>query len=720
MLKIRSLYLNSFKNVDSARFMFDDGVYLFSGSNGEGKSTVFHALNLLLFDSSVSNLKDYIQWGRNEFDIGCEFEIDGRLFNMTMLYNQKNGGDRRLEVCGRTYTNRQAMAVLSEYLDLDIARASIVSLENEYNLISVTPSKRREYLKSIYDLEFRIELEKIESDIDRLEKTVTENSSKIQTLKSQTYKTELLERLPMSSSDYLSYKDRKEELNRIQFSLNIQRDKNLEIQKKLEEKGRLRVQYRQKRDSIESEYRSLGSDRILTTDLDVLLSAVVDKTEQIEKELSDSLNRIEDEILSNRSLLKDRQTEDLATVVPAREEVEELRELYESSVQVLNQKKGSLLHLQQEYKILGTGVCPTCGQSVSIDRLDMLKNSISSLEKEIEDQNQNVLSKRSDYLSLQKTRDDLMGRKNSIASEIRSLTDRIRVLEDKKIQESRLFEQKLSSERSRIENERLHIRSERERLEKELRSLSESLTTYDDLISQTEKEIEDYRAQIVDDSVIREQEATVDSELSEVSRKISTYETVLRSNDKKMAINEAVEQRRRSDELKMEEIQKDLERDGRVLEYVTQAKKILTREFPSYVISRLISNLKRNVNEFLEKVYPKYQVDIEETRDALKITYGENHADVKMASGFEKSAFSLAYMYALGKIQNYGILMIDEGDSAASDENSMRFYDTLGKSSRYFHQIFAITHREEARELLKNEYRATVYTVADGCYRLGE
>jgi DNA repair exonuclease SbcCD ATPase subunit len=98
--------------------------------------------------------------------------------------------------------------------------------------------------------------------------------------------------------------------------------------------------------------------------------------------------------------------------------------------------------------------------------------------------------------------------------------------------------------------------------------------------------------------------------------------------------------------------------------------------------------------------------------------YGENKSEVKSASGFEKQVFSFAYKFALGRIQNYGILFLDEVDSSASVENSQKFYETLGKMDSYFKQVFVITHKPEIKDILYNDYQATIYTVEKGEYEV--
>ena len=73
-------------------------------------------------------------------------------------------------------------------------------------------------------------------------------------------------------------------------------------------------------------------------------------------------------------------------------------------------------------------------------------------------------------------------------------------------------------------------------------------------------------------------------------------------------------------------------------------------------------------------------------------------------------------MYSLGKMQRYGLLMLDESDGTASEENSMRFFNTLCKSQEYFPQIFLITHKKEVKEMIRNDYNAQSYEVVNGIY----
>ena len=146
--KFERLYLKDFKCVEEQEFEFTKGIIIISGNNGEGKSTIFNALNILLFNDAPLNLKDYIRWGSDEFSIGLDFENNGVVYQEFLSYSEKSGGKRILKNLNTNeeWTNSVAVDKLKEIINFDLAKPSIVSAEGEQNLISTTPSKRREFL----------------------------------------------------------------------------------------------------------------------------------------------------------------------------------------------------------------------------------------------------------------------------------------------------------------------------------------------------------------------------------------------------------------------------------------------------------------------------------------------------------------------------------------------------------------------------------------------
>jgi chromosome segregation ATPase len=60
----------------------------------------------------------------------------------------------------------------------------------------------------------------------------------------------------------------------------------------------------------------------------------------------------------------------------------------------------------------------------------------------------------------------------------------------------------------------------------------------------------------------------------------------------------------------------------------------------------------------------------------------------------------------------FGFLVLDEVDSAASDRNSLLFYQTISEIP--YNQLFVVTHREPTKDYLKSDHGANVFIFKNG------
>ena len=144
--------------------------------------------------------------------------------------------------------------------------------------------------------------------------------------------------------------------------------------------------------------------------------------------------------------------------------------------------------------------------------------------------------------------------------------------------------------------------------------------------------------------------------------------------------------------------------------------KVLKTEFPVYVISRVIKDIEKSMNEFLKRTYPKYRVEVQDKKNALRIVYGPKKKDVSLASGFEQQVFSLSFMYAISHAIGNKCLLLDEADSQSSDSNSEKLYNVIGSlvEQKLFTQLFVISHKPLIHELLLNQYDADIIEFKNG------
>lgn len=709
---IHDVYMKNFGNVQEQYLDFKEGMTLFSGNNGEGKSTVLKCLSLLLFNQNTGRLSDYIRWGSAEFFISSLVSHAGKTLKISFRYSEKVSSREVEDLDTKDkYQNSAAIAYLDELFDTKRAIASIISFENEIDLITTSPSERREYLKRIYDLNFKEELNSINLEKISSEKEAQTLSGEIAALESMTFERLVFERLPFNEE---VYSEKKETLKALRESLSaLQRQKD-EISKNEKKKEILEF------DLYKADKKVSNQNELIDSQTSEKLRLEKEK-EELTLDISsiEESKRTEKELLSNKILhfetsIKSLEN-DLASLVEPSLDIESLQipKLREESFSY----QYKIQELEKQIKTFESGVCPTCGHAVNSSILENSKRELESLRdlwekskkllKEKEDEKTKFLNEQRIYNESSRKISEYLASERSSLENSRQTLDHIEEKYASKIElETTNFEHKKSLLSQKIEEIKRSIESAiqlRESFIENKQKLSDDLQKVQDELSMSSNI----------NSLLEEKRSLVSS----VESMIASYDRTFTSNEEKKNLNELQERKQiERDEnllIKKDELVRAQER----LALTEFASKILSREFPSFVISRMISSLTFYVNEFLSKVYPNYDIEIVESKNSLRVLYGPNRSDVKLASGFEQQIFSFAWKYALGKIQNYGLLLLDEVDSAASSENSEKFYSTLAKMDSCFKQVFVVTHKQEIKDLLANDFDASVYEVYKGEYK---
>lgn len=712
---IKTLSLRNFKTIKEAEFKFKKGVICFTGNNGEGKSTVLHAIMLLLFNTTYEGtLKDSIRWGEKEFNISMEFEHEGVSYSESLTYSLTKGSDRILvnQLTDESFTGASAISKLSEIIDPEQARAAMVSMENEQNLVTTTPSQRREYLKKIYSLEFKQELTRIASDVEKVDNDIITAKAQKELLEASEYPLKEEKEVP-SESLYQKAKDK--------LALYEQELKELKSQQTKAQ------ELRTERGAVENTIRGLERK---AEEAKEEISRAKEEIETFDSELR-KLEGIDYDIMESdekNSLLADYEADKQTAqenIKRARTELDKIPEtlvrINRSNYEKLSSKQAELRHAVEESSsklgVLRQGKCPTCGRDISPEEAEREKEKLGEFQKS--------LQAITEQFEQEKKRLDKLQEDNTARQNLRFQWEKTR---DKFVQELESLEK---SYKLNVEKITLKYQSRRSELNLKRTGLQSKIDIRNSTIESSTKLVDSYKAQIKDYEANRDKLKAEEAKYEDITEAISgirikmaepgylvkDYEDAVAYNKSVQVYNEEMKKKTAERDSKINELAGELEYLSARKSMILVAKGIVQKEFPSFVISRMVQALSDYVNEFLDKVYPKYQISIEEGKNSLNILYGDYKTDVKMASGFEKSAFSLAYMYALGKIQAYGLLICDEGDAAASDENSAKFYKMLGKSTDWLNQIMCITHKEEIKELLRNDFHAQIFTVENGEYR---
>ncbi len=714
LMFLKRIKLKNFGNVSQEELFFHDGITVFSGDNGEGKSTILRAISMGLFNRFPLTFKDYIKWGEEYFQIELDFDHSGKSYELSIKYDGSTSRNLLCTTTNEEWQNSPVLDKLDEIFDVKRAIASTISFEHEIDLITTQPSERREYLKGIYDLNFRKQLDIIEKDISNTQKEIDSLKGEIISLESQTFTLFQLERPPFTTEKCEEYKKQRLELEK-RITLYEERISSLEdLKKDIESK---KSQFQKKKSREEEEVKG-----IKTLQAEVGLK---------EKEESEAPNEFNPSIIVENFSEKNKKLENELEKLKTQEK--ELLEKKQSSEALYKESsegvESALLEKQRDETILEQslinskrflekfkkGICPTCDQPISDSKISIWANkvieeetSLNKIKEELEglkkrkDQSQRVLSE------LNKIEQQVY----EVGSTIKIVTSNMASLEQEK-------EREISYEKEKFFSMKESLKREKENLKSRLQDKFSSVQILQDELKELYDEI-----QVLEDRLAKVEPVPLDefnrlkSSLQNISESIQEYERVIISNNEKREFNKRIEREKEERDISVLKKKKDLDKLENDSSKFQLAKKIFSREFPSFVLSQLVKSLEVIVNEFLSRVYPHYEISIEESKNALKISYGENKSDVKMSSGFEKQIFSFAYKYALGKLQNYEILFLDEVDSAASVSNSKKFYETIGKMESCFRQLFIITHKEEIKELLSNDYQASVYQVSQGSYEL--
>jgi DNA repair exonuclease SbcCD ATPase subunit len=205
------------------------------------------------------------------------------------------------------------------------------------------------------------------------------------------------------------------------------------------------------------------------------------------------------------------------------------------------------------------------------------------------------------------------------------------------------------------------------------------------------------------------------NKILDLESQIRNYEDVESRISEIERIEKQVLVQKEKDLKQLEEVKTEIQVLNQLIGDWKLSIKLLKTDFPVYVISRVIKDIEKAMNDFLKRTYPKYRIEVQDKKNALHIVYGPKKEDVSSASGFERQIFSLSFMYAISRAIGNRCLLLDECDSAATDKTSSQFYRVIGDSiGQGIDQIILISHKRSTRDILEFDYGAEVLIFEKG------
>lgn len=710
---IRSLTVKNFGIIkDEVVFKPEDGINLISGINGSGKSTIYKAILLLLFNKTDKKLEEYVNEEisfQDGFEISLDLDIDKMRFFVKYKFSKKGktGSSVRELYVGDPlpdepqYLNSDAVAAMEMMLSPQLGMAGLISRQGENDVINIKPAERREHLKQIYDLDFTNEIESVEAEIQHYDNDVLPDIEKqIYHIENKEYAAESLYDLPFSETKRDEYQE-----------------KLTDIAKRLTEAETYQEKLQQLDAQIHTKQTTLNG---LADKLDVVqddIEDLEDSQKSLQEKLSDPDTQVLDKLyenMHNRDKF-DRELRSIDEKMHATKlfrlksfDYNHLEEVKEKYIELKTQLEQS----KEKLNLVQNGVCPTCGRPFEEHDEMQYASDIESLEAQVQEQKEvvedlehyrkkyeekkeDLEQRKREKELLQQKRENLIERENEQLEDLQRQIDREKKRFEERTEEN---EASLADVEKRIEKKN----AEKTELENELNKLKTEIKSEEERLSSMKEENYDVEA-------LKEAKTKLEEKLDE-------YKTVLAQNEMIQKRNSEIEKQKKLDQQKLDELY--IQRDSKYTERAAfeEARNIFRKEFPNYVILEMVKSLETGINDFIDKVYYKpLNIEISESRNAINITYGnQRKKDVAHLSGAEKQLVSLAYKNYLNQMIGLGVIMLDEVDSNYTDENAERLYDIIGSMSDYYKQVFVISHNEQAKNKLTGEYEAAYVEFADG------
>jgi DNA repair exonuclease SbcCD ATPase subunit len=691
-----SILLENFGIVRKFAKQFDRQILVVSGENGMGKSTLLKAIMLAVFDEHDGTLADYINWDSEYFKVIVGFSHRGVQYESTVYYD--GATDRTLRFGNEVLKGEEAKKKIKEIFDVDLLKAAMLAVEQQIDVVNTKPAERRDYLKRIYDIEFKYQISVLEDEIKGHELELAKRTATQTEIENRQYSVPETLIYPFGETEYELNKSNLElarkTLSDIENQLRIYQRIKSDIDKLIQESNQLDIQIESANKEIIHGNNSLMSlperKRVLLEELE---TKKVNQLKVNSEGLANSTARLVSIENERKNIFLER--------LPLFDNDE-----YTRISQELYTKKSKLKELQS-----ARDVCPTCGQNINTpEHIEKRKIEIGGLINSISE-----LTNRFTNLSSSKKNREEAETRNKQKTDRKNYLDNQLALESEK---QKTIQLKGQSATDKIDSEITRLDSDIVSEEKHLREIiSTKEKSRDNLIIQLQniqKRLDEARLKINEAS---------DIPLEKTKQRIIELEKSIRSYDDIVSRNQEIEKMKRQVFLQKEQDIKQLEiiRDEvQVLnKLISDAKfgvKILKTEFPVYVISRVVKDIEKSMNDFLKRTYGgRYNVEVSDKKNALHILYGPKKKDVSLASGYEKQIFSSAFRLALCRAMGNKSVLLDEVDSAASEKNSEVLYNVLGELvGNGIEQMIVISHKSSTRSLLESDYDAEVITFENG------
>lgn len=639
-------------------------------SNGSGKSTIFNAIEYVLFNECGDlKLEKIIKDGESSCHVEFIFELDQNKFKIKRSRSAKgtssvqvykfltlNGEDSWKDLSGRRNSDTEDQIKKIIKINSKSFRNTTHFAQRDFSgLTTLTPTKRKEVLKEIFDLSFYSKLEKIaNSKLNYLNKDLLKTETIIDSLGNPN------ELLNLEKSNLEKNIFEQNSLKNISTNLKEKKN-NVSLDK---EKISLQLNKYSEVESLKTNLKNdiLNIDKKINIDLENK-NNLIKKIEELKKSLT--VIPKQDESIDNKILeIKKKILNDsnaLATLTAERSS--------------LNKE---ILKLQSASSMK---VCESCMQDVSNEHCEKIKDNLKlSLQaREIADSKIDNLN-----LELKKNSQkekEFLRIKESQTSDIRN----INVVENN----INIIYNNISNIENRI---------------KELEITKENLLSKFEVLPKTTNNFDSLKNDYLN---IQNLEKSLDKEIennNNLLSKLSKESSVLEYKINELTLNIS----------KLESLSKDLLKIKEELKiYPLIAEAFSSKGIPSFIINNLLDEVQLTANNFCNKIKPGLQLQFllqkenssgneVETLDIKYFLNGQEREFDQLSGAMKfnvtfslKLSLSIIIQKILGI--NINFFLFDEIDSSLDKFSSNEFVKVV-KELQKTHKILLITHGDYLKD----------------------
>lgn len=438
------IMLKNFLSHEDTEILLSEGINVFIGRNGAGKSSVIDGITYALYGKhDRGNNQNIVRNGFNEGFVVVKFSANGRSYEVYRAFNSKGGlrtvnikEDGKMLVAGdRSKDESGVIREIESILGLDYDDITIATIIKQGELDAIIDLKPREIKELINRL---IELDKLDKAYQEFRDVL--DAFKTRLRKEYGYGIEDLE---LIDKELDTSRKKEEELQRslkeIEEELKKEEEKSAKIEDDINEQKELKSKNDQYRDKREELYRYLRRkkseyERDYRENLDIInksyeyLDVIKEKKEieerhdkllELEKASNNfkQLNAQRNGLLESKKIYEQR-INDVKMEIEKHESLIEPEYSYDKINEMLddaevelaenNRKIGEIQAKLDDYKkIKAEGICPTCDREssdISIERkirekseeLETAENKVKELDHKIKEL-KDLRDKRRDY-----------------------------------------------------------------------------------------------------------------------------------------------------------------------------------------------------------------------------------------------------------------------------------------------------------------------------------